>query len=74
MASGEAQGRSRISASVARAAAKNGTLKPSARQEFFLQARGRWRKNMTRGEATDLIGRIKHQEAAEKSRSKNWPQ
>ncbi len=50
-----------ISASVAKAAAANGTLRPSARQEFFLQSRGRWRKNMSRGEATALIGAIRGQ-------------
>jgi hypothetical protein len=53
-----------ISASVAQAAAKNGTLTPSERQEYFLRKRGQWHDGMSRGEATMLIGRIKHQEAS----------
>jgi hypothetical protein len=58
-----------ISASVAKAAAKNGTLRPSERQEYFLRARGRWRNGMSRSEATYLIGLIKREEEIDKRRS-----
>jgi hypothetical protein len=34
-------------------------LPPTPRQESFLRARGLWREGLTRGEASDLIGKVK---------------
>jgi hypothetical protein len=40
-------------------------MSPTVRQETFLRDHGRWRDGMTRGEAFDLIGRLKRTHGTE---------
>jgi hypothetical protein len=48
------------------------SLPPTDKQAFVLRQRGRWRDGMTRGEATELIERLKTGEESEPWERPSW--